>query len=263
MKEEKLLHAIGGIDDELIEFAMEPLKHKRHPAWVRWTAAAACLCLLMASPVGAVMQGKVRELLLNAGYTDFYTTDRFAVREFSEEARAAAAEQPDGQTGFYPVDSLEKAEEFLGIPLPDNTVLEGGRKMTLFIESAEGDGYETKCMVHLYHDDGYGLVCADVDFRRKLSECYVDVYYRMATEKMPYENGGGVAISTEGMRREDYVTPGGLECVIYGEHSGDEFWGYECVGLAVVDRCFVWIRLHHQSQYTAVEMMKEILDAYG
>ena len=54
MKEEKLLRAIGQIDDELIDSAMETHK-KNHPrrSWARWTAIAACLCLLLTVTVGA------------------------------------------------------------------------------------------------------------------------------------------------------------------------------------------------------------------
>lgn len=56
MKEEKLLRAIGGIDDDMIDSAMETQK-KKHPTWVRWTAIAACLCLMLTVTVGATKWG--------------------------------------------------------------------------------------------------------------------------------------------------------------------------------------------------------------
>ena len=56
--EEKLLHAIGGADERLIEEALE-VRVRRKPAILRWVAVAACVCLLLASPVGASMFGRL------------------------------------------------------------------------------------------------------------------------------------------------------------------------------------------------------------
>ncbi len=47
MKSEKLLDAIGGIDDALICAAIQPPAKKN--TWLRWAAVAACLCLLAAA----------------------------------------------------------------------------------------------------------------------------------------------------------------------------------------------------------------------
>lgn len=55
-REELLLHAIGSVDDELIAAAMTT-KKKKHPAWVRWGAIAACLCLLLTATAGAAKWG--------------------------------------------------------------------------------------------------------------------------------------------------------------------------------------------------------------
>lgn len=55
-QEEKLLRAIGGVDDELIADAMEPRKNKR-PALIRWAAVAACVCLVLTASVGAEKWG--------------------------------------------------------------------------------------------------------------------------------------------------------------------------------------------------------------
>lgn len=55
-KEEKLLHAIGGVDNDLIADAMKPRKRKK-PVLLRWTAAAACICLLLTVTVGAAKWG--------------------------------------------------------------------------------------------------------------------------------------------------------------------------------------------------------------
>ena len=49
MKNEKLLRAIGDIDDALVSGAASDAKKRRMPRWARWTsAAAACLALVIA-----------------------------------------------------------------------------------------------------------------------------------------------------------------------------------------------------------------------
>lgn len=53
MKNEKMLHAIGQIDDELIYGAVNDVKakQKKKHSWRKWAAMAACLCLVV---VGAL-----------------------------------------------------------------------------------------------------------------------------------------------------------------------------------------------------------------
>lgn len=53
-REEQLLRAIGDVQDHLIRDAMEK---KKHPAVLRWTAVAACVCLLLTVTVGAAKWG--------------------------------------------------------------------------------------------------------------------------------------------------------------------------------------------------------------
>lgn len=46
MKNEKLMHAIGKIDDDLIYHAVNDVKVRKRSVRCRWAAAAACLCLI-------------------------------------------------------------------------------------------------------------------------------------------------------------------------------------------------------------------------
>lgn len=46
MKNEKLLRAIGKIDDKLIHDAVKDTRKKKRPVWVKWVAAA-CFCLIL------------------------------------------------------------------------------------------------------------------------------------------------------------------------------------------------------------------------
>lgn len=49
MKKEKLYEAIGEIDDNYINDAhLTTKKKKSRPAWIKWGAMAACLCLVVA-----------------------------------------------------------------------------------------------------------------------------------------------------------------------------------------------------------------------
>lgn len=46
MKNERLLNAIGKIDDDMISNAIHDTKAKKKHSWVKWGAMAACLCLV-------------------------------------------------------------------------------------------------------------------------------------------------------------------------------------------------------------------------
>ena len=47
MKKEKLYEAIGEIDDNYIREARQTAKASSRPAWIKWVAAAACLCIVV------------------------------------------------------------------------------------------------------------------------------------------------------------------------------------------------------------------------
>ena len=68
MKNEKMLHAIGQIDDELIYGAVNDVKAKQTKklGWHKWAAMAACLCLVV---VGALVAPN-----LNEGTHDYVET---------------------------------------------------------------------------------------------------------------------------------------------------------------------------------------------
>lgn len=53
-REEKLLHAIGSVQDYMVQEAME--RTRRPPAF-RWAAIAACICLLLTATAGAAKWG--------------------------------------------------------------------------------------------------------------------------------------------------------------------------------------------------------------
>ena len=49
MNKDSVIDSLGRIDDDMIR-SVEALRHKKKcPAWMRWGAMAACLCLIAAS----------------------------------------------------------------------------------------------------------------------------------------------------------------------------------------------------------------------
>ncbi len=95
MKNERLLEAIGEIDDALIEGARDTASAKtKAPVWVRWGSLAACLCLVV---VGILL---FRELQTGDRVRSYYTVDKNGVtipqREFS-----LAADPMTDMIGFF------------------------------------------------------------------------------------------------------------------------------------------------------------------
>lgn len=51
MKNERLLDAIGNIDDNLVHNAVNDNFKKKKPVWVKWGAVAACLVLVCVATI--------------------------------------------------------------------------------------------------------------------------------------------------------------------------------------------------------------------
>lgn len=69
MKNEKLLGAIGKIDDNLIHGAVNDAPKKKKPIWIKWGAMAACLCLIVAG-VTVISQHDFSNLGAGSEYGD-------------------------------------------------------------------------------------------------------------------------------------------------------------------------------------------------
>ena len=59
MTAEKLFEMIGDADAELIADASGENIRRKHPAWLRWGAAAACICILAAGALGIFLHPAV------------------------------------------------------------------------------------------------------------------------------------------------------------------------------------------------------------
>ena len=260
-KEEKLLMAIGGADERLIEEALE-VRVRRKPAILRWVAVAACVCLLLASPVGASMVGRLVELWSSERNVSYHINDRISMENLSDEVVNALNGQ-DETVLLYPLDTVEDVETFLGCKLPENEVLSDAHLKNFDTVTEEGKEYRSPCMVHLFGNEEYGLTCVDAKMYYQIENAYIFVIYRAATEQMPYENGG-VGFDTLQFVREDYITEEGLSAVIYKRYTGvDPLVNWSGYAVTTVDGYLVHISVNAPTEQDVVDTMKTILDAYG
>ena len=113
------LEMINALDDEFVLSAMEEPKAKIRPLKkLRWTAVAACIALLLAVPVMAEVFGFTLDFDANKNHWEANTNARFALEEYSEEVKSVKGQE------YFVMQDIFEAEEFLGIDLPDNAVLE-------------------------------------------------------------------------------------------------------------------------------------------
>ena len=205
--EEKLLWAIGTADECLIDEAMS-FRRDRKPTVLRWVAVAACFCLMLASPVRAVMTEALQKLIHENGILEYFTSDRLPIHRLSREALSAFPKET-GQTSYLCMDTIGEAEEFLGIDLPDNPVLENALWDELHLGLESGERYDSHCILKLHTGDQpepYGL---DVEAAYRMNGLPVDVMYRCTTENNPYDTAGGVALDAETYQKTQYTAESG------------------------------------------------------
>lgn len=261
-REEKLLRAIGGVDDEMIADAMEP-RRKKQPAWLRWTAAAACLCLLLASPVGAAMGESLYKFVNGHGVIEHCVLDRIALDSLSVGALAAFPDD-EGETSYILRDSIADAEKYLGIELPDNPVLEAAMWSDINLETYNGQELKSHCILHLSTGDKPEPYCVDAEAAYRVDGVLVEVMYRRPTELNPYENGGGVSFDQKKYDAECYTAANGRTWDLYIRMYGDESMSAQA--LANINGTLTWVQIWHAPKYltrTSVrELMIEIMEAY-
>lgn len=263
-KEVKLLRAIGGVDDDLIADAMEPQKRKKQPAWLRWTAVAACLCLLLTFPVGAVMGESLYKFKNGHGVIEHCVLERITVDSLSEEALAAFPDET-GAVSYVLRDSIAASEKFLGIELPDNPMLEDSMWIDIHQGTENGQNLDSHCIVQLCTGDKPEPYCVDTSTAYCVSGIQVDVMYRCPTELNPYENGGGVSFEQEQYDAECYTTANGRTWDLYIRTYGDGSMSAQALGN--INGTLTWVQIWHAPQFlTRVyvrELMIEILEAYA
>lgn len=267
MKNEKLLHAMSELDDELVFNAVQmPVENDKtaRPQRVRWMILAACLCLLLAVPVMAWSDSILFRFFPEAGRWEANSQYRFPLSTFSREIRAISEDIGAGLT-HYPMDTMEDAADFIGVSLPENTLLVQAEPATMFLEFEDGERLETHCLVYLSNGLNQKLTAVQAEAEYWYEETDVHILYSMVTEYNPYDNAGGVGVIFDERPDDDpqtYMSSSGRECVMIVAYSGYENYGYVGYGYVVVDGILVQLTVRHVSEETVWDTLPKFLDAY-
>lgn len=251
------LEKINNLDDEFVLSAMEEPKAKIHPLKkLRWTAVAACIALLLAVPVIAEVFGFTLDFDAIQNHWSVNTNARFALEEYSEEVKSVKGQE------YFVMQDIFEAEEFLGIDLPDNTVLEKSEKRfvkTKFMES--GIKREVHCSVYVGENEG-NLLGTHTDTWHSFGENTVNVSYHTICEQNPYENGGGFGyvLEDELSKSKKYINKSGRECGIV---SIEGEYDYQEMAVTEVDRVLVSVMVYGQDKESVRNVVTKILDAYN
>lgn len=251
------LEMINDLDDEFVLSAMEEPKAKIRPfKKLRWTAAAACMAVLLAVPAVAQAMGLTLEFDSEVNAWKAETDGRFAEDEYSAEIRGIT-----GQKMFIH-ESIDEAEKFIGIDFPKNAVLEEAEKCYVYTDFAEGVGEdgEIHCNSHVVGNEGH-LMGTHTMAYFIVDKSTVEIIYSTVCEENPNENGGGFGVSFENeAASESYVNPNGREFKMviekddYGNNSIYAFT--DCDGILVT----VSVNIHGEAR--AREILYKVLDAY-
>lgn len=256
------LEMINDIDENLIESALEQPKRRKNTLTfgkLKWSVLAACLAIVMAVPAMAEVFGFT--LAFNENYSSWNaeTTARFAAEEYSDEVRNVKGQE------YFTMQSMAEAENFLGINLPDNAVLEAAEPYFANVEySRNGTNQKIHCDTYVGENEGNLLgthTQAYYVIGEEFGGNFVNVVYSTVCEENPNENGGGFGYSTDTAlgERESYVTPFGRECNIV---SFDGEYDYEEMAVAEVNRVLVTVIVSGYEKDSVRETITAILDAY-
>lgn len=239
MDKEKMMDVMSRIDPALVEEADAGAIRNRR-GWVRPAAVAACLCLLLAGTVLAVESGLLAEFIRGdeglgdysdlvgyeiAGQYHVTTARRVPVESFSQEVRelsdSLSMEDP---VGFYGFSSWEAAEEFLGMDVMNNPLLDSARMSLIAIGEDEGygpGGIRANSVVSIHKSSETGeLICVRVTGNYNVdNRGNVAVTATLVTDRNPYEEGGGTNIlysaeQMENLEFQEYVTASGTAASI-------------------------------------------------
>ncbi len=265
MKSEKMLNVMENIDDELIIGAMEETKVKKFHSIgkIKWTVLAAAIALLVAVPVMAEVFGFSLDFSETDKYLNVNTNAVFAAEEFSEEVRAVKGQE------YFVMQDMTEAEEFIGIDMPDNAVLEKAYPHSVQMDFfSEGNPQSVHCCVFVGENEG-NLLCAHAEawylFKNpdNLSpgSVSVNVIYKAVCSQNPSSEVAGYGFNMDDIvpEIEEYITHSGRECEI----AFYEGYTFDAMGVTVVDRMLVIIEVSGNDEAAVREATLEILDAYN
>jgi hypothetical protein len=262
------LEMINDIDDEMLLSAIKKTEKKKNIlrfGKLRWTAVAAAIALVVAVPVVAEVFGFNIDFTENGKRIEISTNAVFAAEEFSEEVRAVKGQE------FFIMQDMEEAEDFIGINMPDNAVLDEAYPDYVQIDFfSEGNPQRVHCYVFVGENEGNLLTASTEawyifgDYETegiKADDITATVNYKAVCDQNPsaYISGYGFEIDGIYPESEKYVTPSGRECdiVLYNSYE------FRAKGVTVVDRILVVVEVSGNSREDVFETVTEILDAYN
>ena len=308
MKTERALELMTGIDPALIEEADLPMPAKRRiPKLLRAGLIAACLCLaLVGTAAAATAMGWIRAT--DPSVTQLPHRDRGTVtitqyemamdgsvyiplENFSQEA-LDYANSFLSLPQYKNFDSWAEAEEFLGVHLADNPVLDRAELVT---QPPQSDFVNTDQLPGVAAPARVNKEAAKCEIRfegRTDSPSRISLYsvYRLETQEgAPVSLGVSADIHTAPSSRgewgqqylyvdkevsvENYVTPSGLQAVIIATHettNDPEYPGHDYTFYEVqfslhgaYYRLTVFCFPDEGEPQAALSLIKEVLDAYS
>ncbi len=266
MRREKMLSAIGKIDDELIMDAMAVPSENAKPKasrWLKYSAIAACLCLLFILPIAAAQSELLVDIFTDMTGWHIQAKEYYTDRDFSKEVRSLAKEGA-GTWSYYPMDSLEEVEEFLGIDLPRNPLLTEEIRDEVHIETevnGKMERYDSHCLLHLAFSEDGSVLAADTDVAYRYGILSLQVLYRIPTEDATFKGGGGIGgIDASITEAQTFETSSGREYAVICNSAGEGI--FSCLGYTVVDRVLVQVSLIGRSEEEMRQAVIEVLEAY-
>ena len=149
MTKKQIIDAVGRVDDDLIAQTDALRQKKRRPVWIKWGAAAACLCLIAAGAFALFREtpaNTVQHWMSGYAAEDYFRfCDDGSAGGASSEAKLAADAMPWAETRSFS-DSRSELEANGVIPVIDTHPL-----FTLDVR---------------YHSDG-SLYCAELTWSRR------------------------------------------------------------------------------------------------
>ena len=273
MKNERLLNAIGKINDNLIEEALEAPENafgstRRFPQspsgkWFKRIVVAACFFMVVSVPVLAIEHGLRVSFMPSQHEWGVVIQGRFPMEAFSQKV-LELADSLGEEDGIYTMDNFEEAGEFLGIDLPENEIL--GKMPQEQIEQTWSDGKQVagNTMVHIINNHECDFIGAWTYSSYLYKGTKVWVNYQLITELNPYENGGGISMEINAdeseQRMETYVTASGRECSII--YSGFGEYSYAAYAYMDIDGILTEVQIRHGSSESIEKIVKEVMDAY-
>lgn len=262
------LEMINDIDDEMLLSAFEKPAEKKTVlrfGKLRWTAVAAAIALLVSVPVVAEVFGFSVAFHENDKKLEVSTNAVFAAEEFSEEVRAVKGQE------YFVMQNMEEAENFIGINMPDNAVLDKAYPYYVQMDFfSEGNPQKVHCSVFVGENEGNLLTATAEawyvfeDYENNgfgPDDVAVSVNYKAVCDRNPSSGTAGYGFNLDGLTPEieKYITPSGRECEI----ALYEGYGFDAKGVAVVDRILVIVEVSGSEKEAVFETVKAILDAYN